>query len=328
MPESCSTTIDLINFRLSALARQLWQLAETAGRESLPAPRYLAVTGPTEPERRAVGEVVAQLLAAHGAVSSPTCTYLSAVNLMNESLQSWPRASTGFSALHSGAPGHSGVVMIEDLDALGLPSNDPASYIQAQAASAVTTDLLMAGERPGGAVICLSDTADAIDRVLDSEPALRTRFGRDYFPARIGPIAAAAKVFGGAVASAAWWHEVLEATNVSARSLQTVGVSSAVIGAVESVTRRDGETYAQLIDRACADPVGRLVQLVHNAWAITILASLATASESAASMLKDYYEPARDRLLIACDLDDKYFTAPEVAEMQSILDTFCSRPAR
>lgn len=324
MPESFSTTTDLINFQLSALGRQLWQLADTAGRGSLRSPRYLAVAGPTEPERREIGGVIAQILAAHGAISSPTCTYLSAVNLMNDSLLRWPRAATGIEALQNGAPGHSGVVMIEDLDAFGLPSSDP-DWVQMQGALASMVALAVAGERPGGAVICLADTADSIDRVLDSEPALRARFGRDYFPARVGPIAAAAKVFGGTVALAAWWHEVLEATKVSPASLRTLGVSSAVIGSVESVTRREGEAYAHLIDRACADPVGRLVQLVHNAWAITVLASTATNSESAAAMLKDYYEPARRRLLIACDLDE-YF--PEVAEIQSILDTFASQPAR
>ncbi|WP_457180881.1 hypothetical protein [Mycobacteroides abscessus] len=233
-------------------------------------------------------------------------------------------AAKGIAALQNGAPGHSGVVMIEDLDAFGLPSSDP-DWVQMQGALASMVALAVAGERPGGAVICLADTADSIDRVLDSEPALRARFGRDYFPARLGPITAAAKVFGGTAASAAWWHEMVEAAEVSVESLQTVGVSSDVIQAVESVTRREGETYAHLIERACADPVGRLIQLVHNAWAITILASTATDSESDAAMLKDCYEPARRRLLIACDLDEY---SSEVVEMQRGLDAFSARPVR
>lgn len=335
MSELRFATTDL-TYELSVLARQLWQLADTAGRGPLSVPRYLAVAGFTEGQRRDLAEVIAQLLAAHGATSSPTCTYLSAIDLMKESLQTWPAAGKRISALQTGDAGQGGVLVIEDLDAFGLSSNDPAvavpvivgfedhrRAVQALEATQLLAAVLMAGELPGGPVICLADTPESIDRLLDSEPALRGRFGREYFRARLGPIAAAATVFGDTVAAAAWWHEVLEAAKVSAESLRTVGVSSDVIRAVESATPREAETYAHLIDRACADPMGRLIQLVDNAWRITVHRLMATGGDRSSSMLEERYEPARRRLLIACGLDE-YF--PEVEEMQRILEAFAARP--
>ncbi|SHU66184.1 Guanosine polyphosphate pyrophosphohydrolases/synthetases [Mycobacteroides abscessus subsp. abscessus] len=172
----------------------------------------------------------------------------------------------------------------------------------------------------------MSETERARRIAFDAHAGQRDKLGRDYFDAHLVPIASAAKVFGDTVTAAAWLHDVLEDTLITATDLKSVWVSPTVIQAVQSVTRREDETYTELIDRACADPVGRLVKLIDNAWNITCNPLLAEADpKRAASMLKDRYEPARRRLLAACDLDQD---SPVVAEMQRTLDAAAARLSR
>jgi (p)ppGpp synthase/HD superfamily hydrolase len=59
-------------------------------------------------------------------------------------------------------------------------------------------------------------------------------------------------------------HDVLEDTTVTVAELRAAGVPAHVLVAVESVTRRPGETYMTMIRRAAADPLGRLVKLADN----------------------------------------------------------------
>lgn len=146
----------------------------------------------------------------------------------------------------------------------------------------------------------------------------RDKASRDYFDAHLVPIASAAAVFGDDAQAAAWLHDALEDTDLSAQDLTDAGMPTEVVRAIESVTRRGDETYSDLIARACIDPIGRLVKLVDNAWNITsnpILA--ATDPTRAASLLSRRYEPARRRLLTACGLD---LSSAVVRDMQAILD--------
>ncbi|MEE2044983.1 HD domain-containing protein, partial [Nocardiopsis tropica] len=59
-------------------------------------------------------------------------------------------------------------------------------------------------------------------------------------------------------------HDVLEDTPVTADDLRGRGCPEAVVRAVESVSRRPGESYGDLVRRAAADPLGRLVKLADN----------------------------------------------------------------
>jgi (p)ppGpp synthase/HD superfamily hydrolase len=142
--------------------------------------------------------------------------------------------------------------------------------------------------------------------------------GRPYFDAHLRPIAEAAAVFGQAAESAAWLHDILEDTDVSAEHLLSMGVDPTTVEAVESVTRRVDESYKELIGRACAQPIGRLVKLADNAWNITSNPTLAAIDpEKAASMLQGRYQPARRRLLVASELTED---SPQVRTMQAVLD--------
>jgi hypothetical protein len=148
----------------------------------------------------------------------------------------------------------------------------------------------------------------------------RDKAGQEYFEGHLEPIATAAQVFGPDVVAAAWLHDVLEDTAATAEDLARAGIPALVIAGVESVTRRSGEEYSELIQRACADSVGRFVKLVDNAWNITANPNLVQVDPAgAASLLKRRYEPARQELLAACGLD---LAAPAVLEMQRILDTY------
>ena len=148
----------------------------------------------------------------------------------------------------------------------------------------------------------------------------RDKAGRKYFEGHLEPIATAAQVFGPDVVAAAWLHDVLEDTAATAEDLAHAGIPADVVAGVESVTRRSGETYSELIQRACADSVGRFVKLVDNAWNITANPNLAEVDPArAASLLKRRYEPARRQLLEACGLD---LAAPAVLEIQRVLDTY------
>ncbi|MFJ1539219.1 HD domain-containing protein [Micromonospora chalcea] len=60
-------------------------------------------------------------------------------------------------------------------------------------------------------------------------------------------------------------HDVVEDTPITLDDLRAAGFPEDVVSAVDAVTRRDGETYMDMIRRAAADPLGRLVKLADNA---------------------------------------------------------------
>ena len=88
--------------------------------------------------------------------------------------------------------------------------------------------------------------------------------GRDYFTAHLLPIADHLRPFGEYAWAAGVLHDIVEDTSVGYQELLEAGVPPEVVGAVRAVTRVPGERYAQLIERAAAHPLGRLVKLADN----------------------------------------------------------------
>lgn len=122
--------------------------------------------------------------------------------------------------------------------------------------------------------------------------------GRDYFAAHLEPIARSLRSFGAAAVMAGYLHDVLEDTDHTPATLAARGVPAEVIEAVISVTKVDDEPYPQLIERAAAHPVGRLVKLADNTLNLASNPGLAeTDPEGAQRMLEEKYLPARERLL-------------------------------
>ena len=83
---------------------------------------------------------------------------------------------------------------------------------------------------------------------------------------------------------------------------------------MESVTKVEGEPYEALIDRACADPIGRLVKLVDNTWNLVCSARLAeTQPDVADGPGRRKYRPARAKLLAALGWEE---SGPELRDIE------------
>lgn len=122
--------------------------------------------------------------------------------------------------------------------------------------------------------------------------------GRDYFEAHLVPIATVLEQFGEQAAMAGYLHDILEDTDYTAELLRAAGVPLEVVDAVVAVTRVPGEAYSDLIERAAAHPLGRLVKLADNTVNVAANPGLAeTDPQRARVMLEERYLPARARLL-------------------------------
>jgi len=64
--------------------------------------------------------------------------------------------------------------------------------------------------------------------------------------------------------SAAALHDLIEDTDWTLDDVRAEGFPAEVVDAVDSVTKRDGEDYFDMVRRAAADPVGRWVKLADN----------------------------------------------------------------
>lgn len=71
--------------------------------------------------------------------------------------------------------------------------------------------------------------------------------------------------FGEEVVAAAILHDVVEDSPWTLGALSAAGMPPAVVRGVDAVTKREGEDYTLLVERAAADPIGRLVKLSDNA---------------------------------------------------------------
>lgn len=145
-------------------------------------------------------------------------------------------------------------------------------------------------------------TLDAVrDLVRRAHAGQVDKQGRDYVTSHLEPIAELLVQHGEDAEMAGLLHDILEDTATTPEDLLAAGVPKHVVRAVESVSKRPGESYDVLIERAAADPLGRLVKLADNAWNLSSNESLAETDPQAAARLKEKYERARTRLLKGVD---------------------------
>jgi hypothetical protein len=142
--------------------------------------------------------------------------------------------------------------------------------------------------------------------------------GRDYFSAHLVPIAASLAKFGQHAEMAGYLHDVLEDTAVSPQELHATGVHPQVIRAVRSVSKREGESYEQLIRRAALDPIGRLVKLADNAHNLAGLDDLARIDPDMADRLRDKYTAARELLLSVGSPEGRAWMVEALEEMWAL----------
>lgn len=95
-------------------------------------------------------------------------------------------------------------------------------------------------------------------------------------------------------------HDIVEDTTVTLDYLRQLGYPEEVVAAVDSVTRRPSEDYMDLIRRAAANPLGRLVKLQDNAHN-SDPARLALLTESEREWFTQKYAKAREVLLGGVD---------------------------
>lgn len=93
---------------------------------------------------------------------------------------------------------------------------------------------------------------------------------------------------------AAVLHDVVEDTSTTLEELEKLGFSERTLAAIDSVTKRDGESYADLVRRARANPDGRKVKLADNLHNTMRLAGL---PPEVAARLERKYAAARAILL-------------------------------
>lgn len=137
--------------------------------------------------------------------------------------------------------------------------------------------------------------------VRDAFAGMTDKQGRDYFEFHLLPVAAELVEHGTDAEIAGLLHDIVEDTAVSLDDLRTLGVPEAVVRAVDSVTKREGEVYDDLIARSAADPLGRIVKLADNAVNLASNASLAATDPDRAAELHAKYTRARATLLAAGD---------------------------
>lgn len=92
---------------------------------------------------------------------------------------------------------------------------------------------------------------------------------------------------------AAVLHDAVEDTEMTLEELRRLGCTERTLAAIDSVTRRPGEEYMDLIRRARANPDGRKIKLADNMHNTMRLGNL--DPKQAASMAKRY---ARARAIL------------------------------
>jgi len=99
--------------------------------------------------------------------------------------------------------------------------------------------------------------------------------------------------FGPMVVMAGWLHDIVEDTAWTAEGLREVGVSARVVSLVETVTRRDGESYEDMVARVAGDPIATLVKIADNAHNSRPDRAAAIAAEPDRRRLDERYRSAR-----------------------------------
>lgn len=125
------------------------------------------------------------------------------------------------------------------------------------------------------------------------------QMGRDYFSYHLTGVANRLTEHGEHAVMAGFLHDTLEDTVLAADDLRAAGVSENVVEAVISVSAIEGQGYDELISRAAAHPLGRLVKLADNAQNLADNPKLAETNLELAARLRNKYETARQTLLAA-----------------------------
>lgn len=125
----------------------------------------------------------------------------------------------------------------------------------------------------------------------------KDKLDRDYVEHHLKPIVAKLSTDGDdAAAMGGWLHDIVEDQEVTLDDLLKERVPLEVVRAVDSVSKRKGEFYEDLITRAAADPLGRRIKLADNEVNRESNADLAKTHPKTAARLLQRYERAHQQL--------------------------------
>ena len=141
--------------------------------------------------------------------------------------------------------------------------------------------------------------ADARELAIHRHAGQVNKQGVDYFSAHLEPVAERLAPYGESAVIAGLLHDIVEDTDTTLDDLLALGASAPVVHSIDSVTKREGEPYEELIHRAAADPLGRQVKLADNAQNLADNPALAALDPDKAARLVQKYETARRVLLAA-----------------------------
>jgi hypothetical protein len=137
--------------------------------------------------------------------------------------------------------------------------------------------------------------------------------GRDYYLHELLPIAEAARPYGKLAQMVAVLHNIIEDTRnhpdparrYDLDRLRSLDVPEEVVQAIDAITPRPGEPYlGGLMQRAAADRLGRLVELLDNRHDLDESENLAATDPDKARTLREgRYLPAR-RILLKAEAAD------------------------
>ena len=95
-------------------------------------------------------------------------------------------------------------------------------------------------------------------------------------------------------------HDVVEDTTWTLDTLQSEGVPRTVLEALDALTERPGEAYADAVNRAADHPIARLVKLADN-MDNSDEARLRRLDPTMAEQLREKYARAREILMATAD---------------------------
>ncbi len=98
----------------------------------------------------------------------------------------------------------------------------------------------------------------ALQIAIRAHEGQKDKSGRKYI---MHPIRVAERCKSATAKIVALLHDTIEDTYVTPELLSHEGFSKEIIDAVLSVTRNDGESYQQFVERAALNPVGREVKI-------------------------------------------------------------------
>ena len=104
----------------------------------------------------------------------------------------------------------------------------------------------------------MADIEEAIRIAVEAHRGQRDRAGAPYI---LHPLRVMFRVQTEAERMAAVLHDVVEDSAWTLDDLRARGFADEVVQAVDALTRRDGEDYDALVDRAAAHPVARRVKI-------------------------------------------------------------------